>query len=130
MFKPQIMQTKRILVLDDDQDNLDLLSFILKEYGYEVQQLARGEIVFQEIQNYQPHLLLMDVRLGGLDGRKICRDIKENKQTASLPIILISGTHDLLDAMTQPGAPNDCIAKPYDLTDLLARVSQQLTGAN
>jgi DNA-binding response OmpR family regulator len=119
---------KRILVLDDDEDNLEILSFILKESGHDVRTAVRGDTVFEEIDAYQPHLLLMDVRLAGLDGREICRNIKEDPLTALLPIILISGIHDLSNAMLQPGAPNDYIVKPYDLKHLRNSVEQQLTG--
>ncbi|MCC8423493.1 PleD family two-component system response regulator [Mucilaginibacter sp. UR6-11] len=119
---------KRILVLDDDKDNLEILSFILTEFGYEVQTRICGDTVFEDIKAYQPDLILMDVMLAGLDGRAICREIKENEATRSLPVILISGTHDLAKSLNMPGAPNDYIAKPYDIDYLLTRVARQLAA--
>ncbi len=119
---------KKILILDDDKDNLEILSFILTEYGYEVKGRLCGDTVFDDIKTYQPDLILMDVRLAGMDGREICRNIKENPLTALLPVILVSGTHDLSESMHLPGAPDDYIAKPYDLDFLINRVSKQLTA--
>lgn len=117
---------KKILILDDDKDTLEILSFILTEFGYEVQTRSCGETVFEDIKACQPDLILMDVMLAGMDGRAICKDIKENQLTAFLPVILISGTHDLAESLYLPGAPNDYIAKPYDIDHLLNRVKLQL----
>ncbi|MES2426061.1 MAG: response regulator [Bacteroidota bacterium] len=119
---------KKILILDDDKDSLEILSFILKETGYDVQTSSHGETAFEDIKAFQPDLLLMDVMLGGLDGRTICRSIKENELTHLLPVILISGTHDLSGSMHLPGAPNDYIAKPYDLDHLLNTVELQFVA--
>jgi DNA-binding response OmpR family regulator len=117
---------KKILVLDDDKDNVEILDFILKEFGYEVHTLSRGDTIFEVIKTYQPDLLLMDVMLAGMDGRVICRSIKENALTSALPVILLSGTHDLAKAMQSPGAPDDYIVKPYDIDNLLEVVKKQL----
>lgn len=71
-------------------------------------------------------MILTDVMLAGMDGRTICRDIKENQLTASQPVILISGTHDLAASLHLPGAPNDFVAKPFDIDYLLVRIENQL----
>ena len=63
---------KKILILDDDEDILDIVSFLLRENGYKVQTLSNGETVFEAIKEFNPELLLMDVMLGGMDGRVIC----------------------------------------------------------
>lgn len=119
---------KKILILDDDKDSLEILSFILKETGYDVQVSSHGETIFEDIKTFQPDLLLMDVMLGGFDGRAICRSIKENELTHLLPVILISGTHNLSGSMHLPGAPNDYIAKPYDLDHLLNTIQLQFVA--
>ena len=119
---------KKILLLDDDKNNLEIISFILTEFGYEVSTRCSGNTIFEDIKAYRPHLLLMDVMLAGLDGRVICRCIKENELTQFLPVILISGIHDLSKSMEAPGAPNDYIAKPYDMYLLLSLVKKQLAS--
>jgi len=114
--------------LDDDSDILEILSIILIESGYEIKALNSGNTVFEEIKRFQPDLVLMDVMLGDMDGRTICRSIKENKVTSNLPVILISGTHDLYLSLNQPGAPNDFVAKPFDIEILLKRIDRELAG--
>jgi DNA-binding response OmpR family regulator len=118
--------SKKILVLDDDPDLLEMMSYLLSDSGYAVETLSGGETVFQSIEAFQPDLVLMDVMLADMDGRKICAAIKENAETSGLPVILISGTHDLAASLQQPGAPNDFVAKPFDIDHLLRRIRIQL----
>jgi len=120
--------SKKILILDDDNDILEILSLLLIDSGYQIKTLSCGETVFEEIKNFQPDLILMDVMLAGMDGRSICRDIKENDLTSFLPVILISGTHDLAQSLNLPGAPNDFVAKPFDIYYLLNKIEQQLAA--
>jgi DNA-binding response OmpR family regulator len=120
--------SKKILILDDDDDILEILSFLLSENGYEIKTLSCGDTVFDDIKDFRPDLILMDVMLAGLDGRSICRNIKENHLTSFLPVILISATHDLAYSLNQSGGPNDFISKPFDLDDLLAKIKSQLAA--
>jgi DNA-binding response OmpR family regulator len=117
---------KKILVLDDDNDILELLTFVLVEKGYEIMTVNCSETVFADIDTFKPDLLLMDVMLAGIDGRTICREIKENQLTTLLPVILISGTHDLAASLLLPGAPNDFVAKPFDIDHLLLKIAKCL----
>ncbi|MDO3645246.1 response regulator transcription factor [Mucilaginibacter sp. L3T2-6] len=118
---------KRILLLDDDQGILDIVSYLLVDSGFEVETQANGEAVFAVIGDFQPDLVLMDVMLAEMDGRLICRALKANVLTGHIPVILISGTHDLAQSLHQQGAPNDFLAKPFDLDVLLNKVNAQLT---
>jgi len=119
---------KKILIIDDDPDILDILSLLLAGEGYEVRALSCGDTVFDDIKDFQPDLILMDVMLAGMDGRAICKSIKENHLTSFLPVILLSGTHDLDKSLDLPGAPNDFVAKPFDIYHLLARIENQLAA--
>lgn len=120
--------SKKILIIDDDPDILEILSFVLVEGGYEVRMLSCGDTVFNDIKDFQPDLILMDVMLAGVDGRSICKEIKENHLTCFLRVILISGTHDLAESLHLPGAPNDFVAKPFDIDHLLTRIEEQLAA--
>jgi DNA-binding response OmpR family regulator len=90
--------------------------------------LDTGLEVLQTIQNYHPDLVLMDVMLGGMDGRIICSNIKNADETKNLPVILISASHDLAKSLNQHVAPNDFIAKPFDIDNLINRVKTQLAA--
>jgi DNA-binding response OmpR family regulator len=118
---------KKILVLDDDPDLLDIMNLLLAGCGYEVLTLESGEFITENIVQFCPDLILMDVMLAGLDGRVLCQAIKANLLN-KMPVILISGTHNLGQVMHQAGPPNDFIAKPFDIDDLLKRVEFQLAN--
>jgi len=120
--------SKKILIVDDDNDILEILSLLLIGDGYQIKTLTSGETLFEDIKYYQPDLILMDVMLAGMDGRSICRSIKENDLTSLLPVILISGTHDLAKSLHLPGAPDDFVAKPFDIDYLLKKIKKQLAA--
>lgn len=119
---------KRILAVDDDLSILSIVKDILEYEGYEVSTLSRGEKVMEEIQTLTPDLILLDVMLAGMDGREICRSIKEKIETHDIPVILISATHNLSDSLKVEGAPDDFIAKPFDIRILLQKIEQQLAA--
>lgn len=122
------MKAEKILIVDDDDDILEIVAMILEERGYEVRALNHGETIFEDIREFKPSLIIMDVMLAGMDGRAICKDVKTNPLTSELPVILISGTHDLMDTVHQPGGPDDFIAKPFDLDQLYAKIDQHLAA--
>lgn len=114
------------MIVDDDSDIVEILSYVLLEAGYETRVLTHGETIFNDIKEFKPTLILMDVMLGGMDGRNICHSIKTDASTSSLPVILISGTHDVANSLHLPGAPDDFIAKPFNLDNLLKKVAQHI----
>lgn len=123
------MKREKILIVDDDNDILEIVALLLAERGYEVRVSNHGENIFDDIHDFEPGLVLMDVMLGDMDGRAICKDLKNNPQTCSLPVILISGTHDLIESLDLPGAPDDFIAKPFDIDKLYTKIDQHLQSA-
>lgn len=118
--------SKRILILDDDQDILDVVAYLLTDSGFEVKTLSTGELVKAVISEFHPDLVLIDVMLADMDGRVICSNLKEDHNTLHIPVILISGTHDLSASLSQQGGPNDFIPKPFDIDTLLNKVKAHL----
>jgi DNA-binding response OmpR family regulator len=119
---------KKILILDDDKDILEVLSIILSESGYEIEALSSGETIFEAIKEFHPDLVLMDIMLQGMDGRIICKNIKNHPPTQKLPVILISASHNVSKLLLEQGAPNDFIAKPFELSSLLEKIKGHLAG--
>jgi DNA-binding response OmpR family regulator len=117
---------QKILVLDDDADILEIILYILVDQGFEVATLNSGATLFQRIRDFHPDLVLMDVMLGDMDGRRLCRELKLEPETQALPVILISASHDLAGTLAQEGAPDDFIAKPFDIATLVKKVNKQL----
>ena len=120
---------KRILAVDDDSDILEVLQFILEDSGYEVDTLNDGHYLFEKIKDHTPDLILLDVMLGGLDGRELCKNVKSRDETHDIPVILVSASHNLKDTLSQKGAPDAFIAKPFDINELLDTIKMQLTAA-
>ncbi|RFZ82729.1 response regulator [Mucilaginibacter terrenus] len=119
---------KKILIVDDNELIVELMSYILSNNGYEVSSLTSGESVVAEIRDTSPDLVIMDVMLPGIDGRDICRMIKRNQSTKDLRVIICSGNDDIADALKQEGAPDDVLPKPFDLSVLLHKVEHQLAA--
>jgi DNA-binding response OmpR family regulator len=120
------MQT--ILVVDDDKDILDVLQYILEDSGYKVDTLSDGHFLFDQIKQHMPDLILLDIMLGNMDGRELCRSVKAKLETHNIPVILISASHTISDSSQQNGGPDDFIAKPFDITVLLNSIEKQLAA--
>lgn len=114
-------QMKRILVVDDVADNVSLLQAMLTEEGYEVDSAESGKSALARIEESPPDLVLMDVRMPGMDGYEVTRRVRQNKTLPFMPILLI--TADSADAPRglDLGA-NDFIRKPIDYDELMARI--------
>jgi DNA-binding response OmpR family regulator len=123
-----MVMSKKILVLDDDKGILDVISYVLEDSGYIVRTLSSGETIVDEIRKFHPDLILMDIMLADMDGRIICQDLKGNSETKTLPVILISASHNVADTLKQIGAPNDFIAKPFDIEHLISRIKNQFAA--
>jgi DNA-binding response OmpR family regulator len=120
---------RRILAVDDDRDILEVLQFILEDSGYEVDTLNDGHYLFDKIKAHVPDLILLDVMLGNMDGRELCKTVKMNKQTHDIPVVMISASHNANDAMNKSGAPDAFLAKPFDISELLDIIEVQLKNA-
>ena len=92
--------------------------------GYEVQSTAKGHTV-ERICDYLPDLLLLDIWMAGVDGRDICIHLKNQRLTKHIPIIMISANQDTKEIAREAGA-DDFIAKPFDMNNLLAKITQYI----
>jgi len=119
---------QRILAVDDDKDILEVLQLILEDSGYEVETLADGHFLFDRIEKHHPDLIILDIMLGNLDGRELCRSVKAKKETNNIPVILLSASHAITDSYKKNGNPDDFIAKPFDIDVLLDSVERQLAA--
>jgi DNA-binding response OmpR family regulator len=120
--------SKKILIVEDNELMIDVMSYILINSGYEVFSLANGDNVFNNIKANHPDLIILDAILPGMDGREICQLLKLNKATQNLPVIICSGDDSIDEAMEQKGAPNDILHKPFDINSLVEMVGHQLAA--
>lgn len=114
---------KRILIVEDDPDILEIIQIVLNEDNYQISTSSTGKDVIELIHQNDPHLILMDIRLGELDGRQICRDLKKGIYCINTPIMLMSA-HAVSTDIKNEACAADFIAKPFDIDDLLMRVKR------
>jgi len=117
---------KKILLVDDDQDIRDAISFILDMEGFDVLSLDNGRDVLSSIYKYRPNLILLDALIGELDGRDICKEVKSSPLTAQLPVIIVSATHGYHTRHEKQCGADDYIEKPFDMEQLISCVRKHL----
>lgn len=123
---PSKTQLKRILIVDDMEDNLSLLEAILVEEGYVVDSATNGKAALAKVQTTVPDLILMDAMMPGMDGYEVTRRIREQKNLPFIPILLITAYENLNAAKALDIGANDFVRKPIEYDELMARVRASL----
>lgn len=109
---------QKIIVLDDNEDILEAVSFVLKQKSIDVVTLSDPTLLEQHIPLDQPALLLMDIFLGGYDGRVICRKLKDNRLYDHISIVLFSAQICTPESLEESGA-DAMLNKPFSLQTLI-----------
>ncbi len=117
---------KRVLVVDDNEDILSVISMVLDIEGFEVKCCDNGHEIADAISAFSPDVILLDIMLGDMDGREVCRKLKSNPETGNIPVIMISASHNLFDKKSNDCPADDFIAKPFDIDNLTQKVRQQV----
>ncbi len=116
-----------ILVVDDTVENLRLLSEVLNRQGYSVRPAPNGRLALSGVRAIPPDLILLDVKMPGMDGYEVCRQLKSDETTRAIPIIFISALSDTsakLKGFLSGGV--DFITKPFQESEVLARVETHI----
>ena len=117
-----------ILVVDDRPDNLRILTRILQEVGHQVRPVRDGRQALELAARIAPDLVLLDISMPGMDGFEVCSALKENPDTADIPVLFLSGRgalEDRLRAFELGGV--DFIGKPFKIEEVQARVRTHLS---
>jgi len=118
---------QRILIVDDNEANRDILEARLKAHGYELLEAADGEEALAAVRQDHPDLILLDVMMPKLDGLEVCRRIKGDATLPFTPIILVTSKSDTRDVIAGLDAGADeYLTKPVDQAALVARVKSVL----
>lgn len=117
------MKAKRVLVVDDDRDILNVIEIILEDEGYVISTLDNGREVMEEVKKNMPDLILLDVMLCGIDGRDVCKKLKSEPLLSLIPIIMISASHNLRGFIEEKGSADGFISKPFDVDNFITVVN-------
>lgn len=117
------MAKENILVIEDDEDILELISYHLTREGYQVTGFSSGEDGLRAARAKLPNLILLDLMLPGVDGLEICKLLKADAKTRQIPILMVSAKGEDADVVTglELGA-EDYVVKPFSPKVLVARV--------
>lgn len=114
---------KKILIADDEKDIVELIAYNLEQEGFAVCKALDGGKAWELIQAAKPDLVILDLMMPVMPGMEVCRRIRSQEATASLPIIMLTAKSDPVDKILglEVGA-DDYITKPFHLRELIARV--------
>jgi CheY-like chemotaxis protein len=122
--------SKTLLVLDDDPENLEIMTAVLRSKGYEVIGCGNGAEGFRLLLKHRPDLAVVDLKMPGMSGLEFCRRLRRTPEVAQTPVLVVSG---LLDDRDKPDAywaaglgADDYLAKPFDPLALLSRAEYLL----
>ena len=117
-----------ILIVDDQPDNLRVLSTMLRVRDYRVRGALNADLALQAAQTKPPDLILLDIMMPGVNGYELCQQLKDHPKTRNIPVIFISALDrgfDKAKAFQAGGA--DYITKPFQIQEAIARIEHQLT---
>ena len=121
------MAGKRILLADDEEDIKTVVTMFLRSQGYEVVTAYDGLDTLEKVRSEKPDLILLDIMMPVLDGYEVCKRLKEDEQTAHIPILILSAAAhaESVKRGLKAGA-QDYIIKPFEPEKLHEKIEQVL----
>ncbi|HSR48497.1 MAG TPA: SpoIIE family protein phosphatase [Anaerolineales bacterium] len=127
MTRPSPGEAADILIVDDNPSNLHLLAQTLGERGYRVRAVTSGARAIESVLAEPPDLILLDIRMPGMDGFEVCRQLKADPRIQDIPVLFISALDDIPDKVNAFAAGGvDYITKPFHVEEVLARTETHL----
>lgn len=121
------MSKVKIVIIEDEPDIIEVMSYNLKREGFLVSSSRRGDEGISLVRKQSPSLVLLDLMLPGTDGLSVCQQLKADPMTREIPIIMVSAKGEESDVVIGLGlGADDYIAKPFSPRELLARVKAVL----
>ena len=115
---------KKILIVDDEPDIVKVLAMRLKDRGFEISTASSAEQAFIQIKNNKPDLIIFDIVLPGMQGNEAAKKLKEDPQTSTIPVILVSA---LQVDEAKDKSEELILTKPFNFSFLLKKI-EELTG--
>jgi len=128
MLKMSVANTKpKVLVVDDNETNVELICMHLKPFPYQIQKAYDGDQALHMIQENPPDLILLDLMMPRVSGYEVCEKVKSNPKTALIPIIVITALRELEDKIkAMEFGADDFLIKPFNKLELTTRIKSLL----
>ncbi len=124
------MAKKKILIVDDEPDVRDVIRIVLESENYETQEASNGAEGLEKISKRPPDLIILDFMMPKMNGPDVCQALKKDLLLRHIPIIMLTGRGELADKVKGINAgADDYILKPFEPTELIARVKMSLRRA-
>ena len=123
----QVPMRKKILVVEDDPDQLEVIRFTLKNAGFAIGTATNGIDALKKAKTVSPDLIMLDVMMPELDGFAVCETLRGNPATASIPVLMLTGLCSHISRLVayESGA-TDYVIKPFDAEQLVSKVEKLL----
>jgi DNA-binding response OmpR family regulator len=122
---------KHIFVIEDEKDILDVLEYNLKREGFRVSTSSDGKEALKMVRKDKPDLVLLDIMLPEIDGLEICRILKSESSTHTIPIIMVTAKEEESDIVLGLGlGADDYVTKPFSSKELIARIKAMFRRSN
>jgi DNA-binding response OmpR family regulator len=118
---------KKIFVAENDASIREIVTSLLTDEGYNVKAVSTEDRVFEEIELFKPHVILLDIIKPTEKGTEICRTLKADSKTKNIPVIVLSTHHKVAETIKNVCA-DEVIPKPFDIYDLLNSIELQLSA--
>lgn len=117
------MKQQTVLVVEDEEDILEIVAYNLEQAGLRVLRARDGQEAMAAVLRERPDLVVLDIMLPKLDGKEVCRRIRQNEQTRSIPVIMLTALAEEVDRIVgfELGA-DDYLPKPFSPRELVLRV--------
>jgi len=114
---------KKILIVDDEKDIVDIMSMFLNEEGYYITCAYNGLEALEKVNCIKPDLIVLDIMMPRMDGFTVNQKLKENPDTRDIPVIVVTGKNDLrkIEEAIKKDQINSYIKKPFTMTELLEK---------
>jgi DNA-binding response OmpR family regulator len=119
----------KVLIAEDSTDLAEMYGIIFSKYQIDFTIISSREHLTRQLVLNKPDIILLDILLNGEDGRKICKEIKQNKDFKNLPIILLSGDTEKLSTY-QEYLADDILEKPFNITELIDKIKRLIDKAS
>jgi two-component system alkaline phosphatase synthesis response regulator PhoP len=127
MAKSSESKSSRILIVDDNQQNCELLDAYLADEGYQIEMVYDGQQTLDAVARQQPDLILLDIMMPRLSGYEVCHRLKSSEETRTIPILMITALAEMSDIEKGIDAgADDFLTKPINKLELITRVRSLL----